>query len=43
MATVKGFGGSWFPENEDEWNNMSYDETAYIMYGVDIDNKKKKQ
>ena len=19
MATAKGFGGSWFPENEDEW------------------------
>lgn len=30
---------NWFPDNI---RNLSYDETAYYLYGVDIDDKKDK-
>ena len=39
MATLAN-GCTWFPKGKEEWDNMSYEETAYIMYGVDIDDKK---
>lgn len=39
MAIV-GFNENYFPEDV---KNMSYDETAYYLYGIDIDDKKDKE
>lgn len=39
MATLN-YSKGYFPEDP---NNMSYEETAYFLYGVDIDNKKEKE
>lgn len=35
MATLKN--ENWFPT---DFNNLSYDETLYYLYGIDIDEKK---
>lgn len=39
MAIV-GFNENYFPEDV---KNMSYDETSYYLYGIDIDDKKDKE
>lgn len=39
MSNVR-MSKDWFP---DDPKNMSYDETAYYLYGVDIDDKKDKK
>lgn len=36
MATLNNYSSPYFP---DDPNNMSYEETAYFIYGVDIDEK----
>ena len=38
MATLN-YSKEYFPEDP---KNMSYDETAYYLYGVDIDDKEKR-
>ena len=37
MSTLRK-NNQYFPD----FNNMSYDETCYYIYGIDIDLKKKK-
>lgn len=38
MSTIRT-SKNWLPE---DLNNLSYDETAYYLYGIDIDDKKDK-
>ena len=33
----------WFPETEEEYRHMSYDETCLVMFGMDSDELKEKR